>query len=136
MHTVCGTVLRTCYTRIQNYADGDGETATGGNFPLSYAAPQHIRTAHIIIWLQKLRSQLLGFITAVMYQVQFRLWYGSPTREHININSVGNAHQLLFFHVGPTNQSTITVWTFSIKMSDLLSSLNTYHSIPTICIIS
>jgi len=42
MNTLCGTVLRTNSTRIRNYADSDGETATGGNFSLSYGAPRNI----------------------------------------------------------------------------------------------
>jgi len=48
MHTLFGTVLRTSYPRIRNYADRDGETGTGGNFRLSTAGPQHIRTAQVI----------------------------------------------------------------------------------------
>jgi hypothetical protein len=32
IHTLLGTVLRTSSIRIRNYTDGNGETATGGNF--------------------------------------------------------------------------------------------------------
>jgi hypothetical protein len=66
---VCGTVLRTSYNGIRIYADSDGETWTGGNFPLSHSAPQHIRTVYVITQPQKLQSQLVGLVTAVMYQV-------------------------------------------------------------------
>jgi hypothetical protein len=62
MHTVCGTVLRTSSPTIRNYADSNGDAGTGGNFPLSQADPRHIRTQP-----QKLRSQLVRLVTAVMY---------------------------------------------------------------------
>ena len=69
MNTICGTLLRTSYPRIRNYADRDGGTGTGGNFRLSTAGPRHIRTAHVIAQSHKLHSQLVGLVTAVMYQV-------------------------------------------------------------------
>jgi len=65
MHTLCGTVLRTSSPRIRNYADG-GETGTGGNFLLLHAVPQHTRRAQVIAQPQKLHSQLVGLVTAVM----------------------------------------------------------------------
>jgi len=69
MHTLCGTVLRTnCYI-IRNYADSNGETGTGRNFRLSHAVPRHSRTAQVITKPQKIHSQLLGLVTAVMYLV-------------------------------------------------------------------
>jgi len=69
MHTLCGTVLRTSSRRIRNYADSDGETATGGNFLLSYGAPRNIRTVQVITWPQELHSQLVGLVIAIMYRV-------------------------------------------------------------------
>jgi hypothetical protein len=66
MHTVCGTVLRTSSTTIRNYVDSDRET--GGNFPLSQPASRYIRTLQVITQPQK-HSELLGPVTAVMYQV-------------------------------------------------------------------
>jgi len=64
-----GTVLRTSYPRIGKYADGDGETGTVGNFVVSNAGPRQIRTANVITQRQKLHSQLVGLVTAVMYQM-------------------------------------------------------------------
>jgi hypothetical protein len=61
------TVLRTSSTGIRNYADSDGQTATGGYFPLPQAAPQHIRTTQVITQPQKPHSHLVRFVTAVMY---------------------------------------------------------------------
>jgi hypothetical protein len=69
MYTLCGTVLRTSYSRIRNYADRDGEPGTLGNFRLSTAGLRQISTAHFITQPQKLHSQLVGLVTAVMYQV-------------------------------------------------------------------
>jgi hypothetical protein len=69
MHILCGTVLRTSSPRIRNYADRDGETGTRGNFRLSTAGPRYIRTANVITQPQELHSQLMGLVTAVMYQV-------------------------------------------------------------------
>jgi hypothetical protein len=113
MHTLCGTVLRTRSRRIRNYADSDGETGTGGNFPLSHAAPRHIRTAQVITQPQKLHSQLLGPVTAVMYQVtgltcSFVYGMGLQPAGIIHNNLTGDAHHLLFFHMPPANQPTIT----------------------------
>jgi hypothetical protein len=65
MNIMCGTVMRTSSPIILNYADSDGVTATGGNFLLSTAAPRHIRTAYKS---EKLHSQLVGLLPAVMYQ--------------------------------------------------------------------
>jgi hypothetical protein len=56
------------FPRIRNYAHSDGKTRTGGNFRLSHAAPRQIRTAHVITQPQKLHSQLVGLLTAVMSQ--------------------------------------------------------------------
>jgi len=61
MNTLCGTELRTSSPRIQNYADSDGETGTGGIFRLSHATPWPIRTAQVIT--------NRNCMTAVMYQV-------------------------------------------------------------------
>jgi hypothetical protein len=113
MHTLCGTVLRSSSTTIRNHADSDEETGTGGNFPLSHDAPRHIRTAHVITQPQKLHSQLMGLVTAVMYQVtglMCNFVYGIDLQPAsiIHNNLGGDAHRLLFFHVQPTNQPTIT----------------------------
>jgi hypothetical protein len=104
-------VLSTTSTRIRNYADSDGETGTGGNFPHSHAAPRHIRTAQVTTQPQKLHSQSVGLVTAVMYQVtgltcNFVYGMGLQPAGIIHNNSAGCAH--LFFHVRPTNQPTIT----------------------------
>jgi hypothetical protein len=113
MHTLCGTVLGTSSTRIRNYADSDGETGTGGNFLLSHAAPRHIGTAQVITRPQKLHSQLLGLVTAVMYQVtgltcSFVYGMGLQPADIIHNNLIGDPHHLLFFHVRSPNQPTIT----------------------------
>jgi len=112
MHTLCGTVLRSRLPRIRNYADNDGETGTGGNFRLSHAVARHIHRAQVIAQPQKLHSQLVWLVTAVMYQcgwfnVQFCLRHGSPTRGKIHNNLAGDA-LFLFFHVQLANQPTIT----------------------------
>jgi hypothetical protein len=113
MHTLCGTVLRTSSIRIRNYADSDGETGKGGSIPLSHATPQQICTAQVITQPQKLHSQLMGLVTAVMYQVtglmcSFVYGMGHQPAGIIHNNLAGDAHPLLFFHVQPANQSTIT----------------------------
>jgi hypothetical protein len=95
MHTVWGTVLRTSSTRILNYADSDGETGTGGNFPLSQAAQQHILTAQVITQSQKLHSQSVRFVTAVMYRVagltcSFVYGMGLQPAGIIHVNVVDN----------------------------------------------
>jgi hypothetical protein len=112
MHTLCGTVLRTSYARIRNYADIDGETVTGRNFRLSTAAPKRIRTAHVITQPQKLHSQLVGLVTAVMYKVagltcSFVYGMGLQSESVILNNLAGCTHHLLFLHVRPANQPTI-----------------------------
>jgi hypothetical protein len=111
IHT-CGTVLRTTSPRIRNYADSDGETGTGGNFPLSHAAPRHICMAQVITQPYKLQSQLVRLVTAVMYQVtnlMCSLVYSmSPQHAGIIHNNVaGTARNLLIFRVRPMNQPTI-----------------------------
>ena len=111
IHTLRGRVLRTSYFIIVNYADSEGESGIGGNFRLSHAAPRHIRTAHVISHPQKLHSQLVGLVTAVMYQVASlicSLVYGMglQTAEVIHSNLAGHAH-LLFLHVRHANQPTI-----------------------------
>jgi hypothetical protein len=113
MHTLYGTVLTASSTTIRNYADSDGETGTGGDFPLSHAAPRHIRMAEFIALRQKLHSQLLGLVTAVMYQVvgltcSFVYGMGIQLAGIIHNNLAGDAHNLLIFHVLPANQTTIT----------------------------
>jgi hypothetical protein len=113
LHTVCGTVLRTSSTRIRNYADNDVETGTGGNFPLSHTSPRHIRTAQVITQPQKLHSQLMGLVIAVMYQAAdltccFFYGMGLQPAGIIHNNLAGDAHHLLFLHVRPVNQPTIT----------------------------
>jgi len=113
MHTLCVTVLRTSFFIIRNYADSEAQTGTGGNFRLSTAAPRHIRTAHVIIHPQKLHSQLVGLVTAVMYQVagltcSFVYGMGLQPAGVIHSNLAGHAHHLLFLHVRHANQPTIT----------------------------
>jgi len=56
MHTLCGTVMRTSCSTIRNYADSEAETGTGGNFRISHAGPQQIRTAQVKTQTQKLHS--------------------------------------------------------------------------------
>ena len=114
MHTICGTVLRTSFTRIRNYADSDGETATGGKFWLSYGAPRNICTVQVITWSQERHSQLVGLVTAVMYQVtgltcSFVYGLGLQPAGVIHNNLAAYAHHFLHFHVRPANQQpTIT----------------------------
>jgi hypothetical protein len=113
MHTVCGTVLRTSSPIIRNHADSDRETGTGGNIPLSQAAQQHIRTAQVITQPQKLHSQLLGIVTAVIFQVtgltsSFVYCIDLQPTGIIHVNLAGVAHHLIIFHVEPANQPTIT----------------------------
>jgi hypothetical protein len=112
MHTLCGTVLRTSSPRIRNYADSDGETGTGRYFLLSHAAPRHIRMAQVITQSQKLHSQLVGVMTAVMYQVTGLTCYcvysmGLQPMGIIDNNVAGDTNPLLFFHMQPANQPTI-----------------------------
>ena len=85
-HILYGTVPRTISPGIRKHADSDGKTGAGGNFRLSHAVPRYIHMAQAITQLQKLHSQLVVLMTAVMYQsdqfnVQFRARHGSPTRE-------------------------------------------------------
>jgi hypothetical protein len=112
MYTLCGTVLRTSYPRIRNYADRDGETGTRGNFRLSTAGSRQISTAHVITQPQKLHSKLVGLVTAVMYQVAGLTCssvngMGLQAAGVIHNNLTGDAHHL-FFHVRPANQPTKT----------------------------
>jgi hypothetical protein len=141
MHTLCGTVLRTSSTRIQNYADSDGESGTGGNFPLSHAAPRHIRSAQVTAQPQKLHSQSLGFVTAVMNQVtgltcSFVYGMGLQPVGTIHNNLAGDIHHSIFFHVRPPNQPTITGVDLCHKNVRRSWYTETRHSIPTICISS
>jgi hypothetical protein len=133
MRTLHATFLRTNSTRIQNYAYSDGDTRTGRNFQLSHAAPQHNCMAQIITQPQKLQSQLLGLITAVMYRVtgltcSFIYGMGVQPAGIIHNNLPSDTHPSLFFHVRPTNQPTITGVDLYHK--------NTCHLISTICISS
>jgi hypothetical protein len=85
----------------------DIETVTGRNFRLSTAAPRHIRTAP-----QKLHSQLVGLVTAIMYQMtvltcSFVYSIGLQRERVIQNNLAGYTN--LFLHARPTNQSTIPV---------------------------
>jgi hypothetical protein len=80
------------------YADSDGETGTGGNFRLSHAVPRHIRAAQVITQ-QKLHDSCNE--PSDQFQVQFRLWHGSPTHGH---KPAGDAHHSIFFHVQPAKQ--------------------------------
>jgi hypothetical protein len=105
MHTVCVTVLRTSST------DSDGETGTGGNVPLSHDSPQHIRMAQVTTQPQKLHTQLVGLITAVMCQLtggtrSFVYSMGLQPPGIIYNNLDGDTN--LFFHALPPNQSIIT----------------------------
>jgi len=113
MHTLCGTVTRTSFFIIRNYAVSEAETRTGVNFRLSIVAPQHIRTAHVTTHPQKLHSKLAGFVTAAMYELagltcSFVYGMGLQTAEVIRSNLAGHAHHLLFLHVRHANQPTIT----------------------------
>jgi len=113
MHTLCGTVLRTSYFIIRNYADSEAETGTGVNFRLSHAAPLHIDTAHVISHPQKLHSQLVGLVTAVIYELasltcSFVYGMSLQTAVVIHNNLAGHAHHLLFLNVRPANQPTIS----------------------------
>jgi len=73
MCIICTHYVAQCWkqvpTIIWNYSNNDGETGTGGNFRLSTAGPRHIRTAHVITQPHKLHSQIVGLVTAAMYQV-------------------------------------------------------------------
>jgi len=111
MRTLCGTVLRTSYPRIRNYADSDGETAKHGNFRLSNAAPRHIHMAQVTTQTQKLHSQLMGLLTAVMYQVAGLMCSFAMRLQPVGVihnNLPGYAHHLLFLDVRPANQPTLT----------------------------
>jgi hypothetical protein len=104
MHTVCGTVLRTSSTGIRNYADSDGQTGTALNFPLSQAAPHHIRTAQFITQPHKLHSQSVQLVTAVMYRVtglmcSFVYTMGLQPAGITNNNLAGDAQHLLLLLV-------------------------------------
>jgi hypothetical protein len=124
VHITHSNIITVCYLpsayfqwcssspRIRNYADRDGETGTGGNFPLSHAAPRHIRTAQVITQPQKLHSQIVGLVTAVMYQVtgltcSFVYGMGLQLAGIIHNNLADDAH-LLFYQMRPANQPTIT----------------------------
>jgi hypothetical protein len=104
MNTYCGKVLRTSSPRIQNYADSDGQTGTGGNFRHSHAATRHIHMTKVITQQHKLRDSRK--VKSNRFNVQFRLQYGSLTRGH---KPAGDGHNFLFFHMRPANQQpTIT----------------------------
>jgi len=104
MNTLHSTVLGTSSPGIRNYTDSDGEPGTGGNFRLSHATPRHIHTAQVVTQQQELHDSCN--ISSDRFNVQFRLWHGSPNRRH---KPAGNAHHFLFFHVRPANQQpTIT----------------------------
>jgi len=132
-HTLRCTVLRTSYFIIQNYADSEGESGIRGNFRLSHAVPRHIRTTHVITQPQKLHSQLVGLVTAVMYQVagltcSFVYGMGLQTAEVIHSNLAGHAHHLLFLHVRHANQPTITgVYLYHKKVWTPLVHCNQYQ---------
>jgi hypothetical protein len=120
MYTLCSTVLRKISNRIRNYADSNGETGTVGNFRRSHAAPRHIRTAHVITQPQKIHSQFVGLVTAVMCQVtgltcSFVYGMGLQPVGVIHNNLDGDADYLLFFHVRPANLPTITGMVLAIK---------------------
>jgi hypothetical protein len=76
--------------------------------------PRHgSRTAHLITQPQKLHSQLLGPMTAVTQQVNgltYCFFYGMGRKPAsiIHNNFASDEHRLLFFHVRPAKQSTIT----------------------------
>jgi hypothetical protein len=82
-----------------------------GNFPLSYAASRRSHTAHLITQSQKLHSQLLGLMTAVMHRVTgltCSFFYGMGRKPASIIhNLASDANRLLFFHVRPAKKSTI-----------------------------
>jgi hypothetical protein len=133
MHTVHGTVRTTSSPR--NHADSDGQIVTGGNFRHSHAATRDIRSAHIITKLHKLHSQLVGIVTALMYQVacfmcSFVCGMGLQPDGFIQNSLASDAHQL-FFHLRPANQPTITV--LDLCHTPLVH-LNTRNLISTICI--
>jgi len=61
---------------------------------------------------QKLHSQLMELLTAIMYQVagltcSFTYGMGLQTEDVIRNSLVGQAHHLLFLHVRPANQPKI-----------------------------
>jgi hypothetical protein len=128
MHILCVTVLQTSYPRIRNYADRDGETGSGGKFRLSTAGPRQIRTRHVITQPQKLYSQLLRLLTAVMYEVagltcSFVHSMGLQMAGVIHNNLASNTNHLLFFHVRTATQPTITHVSLCHKKFDALGSL-------------
>ena len=98
MNTLCGTVLRTSFHTIKNYTDSDGESGTGGNFRLSHATPRLIRMVHIVTQ-QKLHDSCN--VASDQFNVQFRLWHGSPTHGH---NPAGDAHHFFFIFPRATRE--------------------------------
>jgi hypothetical protein len=113
MHTVCGTVLGTSSTTIRNYADSDAQTETGGNFQRSHATLQLNCMTQVIIQPQTLHSQSVRLVTAVMYRLtvlthSFVYGMGVQPAGIIHNNLAGNTHPLLFFHVRPANQPTVS----------------------------
>jgi hypothetical protein len=75
------------------------ETGIGGNFLISHGAPWHIRMAQDITQQKKLHESCN--VTSDRFNMQFRLWHGSPNCKH---KPAGDAHHFTFFHVPPSNQ--------------------------------
>jgi hypothetical protein len=100
MNTLHGTVLRTSSPRIWNYADSD-EDRKSWKFSTSTcrAELQHIHTAQIITQQWHIHDSCN--VPSNQFNVQFRLWHGSPTCGH---NPADDAHHFLFFHMQPANQ--------------------------------
>jgi hypothetical protein len=109
VHTVCGTVLRTSYT------DSDGVTWTSKKFPLPQAAPQHIRTEQVITQPQKLHSQLVELMTAVMYPVTgltCSFVYGMGVQPAVIIHNNVNGQP--------------TQWSYPVNFNNAISTLEHY----------
>jgi hypothetical protein len=70
------------------------ETGTGGNFRLSLAVPRHIFMEQVIMQQQKLHD--ICNVPSDRFNMQYRLWYGSPTSGH---KPAGDAYHFMFFHV-------------------------------------
>jgi len=133
MHILCGTVLRTSYPRIRNYTDSD-RLQQGDIF--DFQLPRHgIFVRRKLTQPQKLHSQLVGLMTAAMYQVaglmcSFVYGMGLQPDGIIHYNLAGDAHHLLLFHVRPTNG----VYLYHKKVRRLWftdSRVNRYQPFPS-----
>ena len=129
VHTLCGTVLRTNCCTIRHYANSEGGTGRRGNFRLSHASPRHIRTAQVITQPQKIHSQLVGLVRAVMYLVA---GLTCSFDNGMDLQPAGVIHNNLAFNTHTTYFSTcerrpspqLRVWASAIKRLDAHVSLN------------